>query len=121
VSDAATPYTGGHDERDPERGVGEGGHSAVEAEVASPRVPAPSGREVARPDVPDPVARSGSAATKPHHVCSPPAIGGGTIPQQPDWTCAACGRIWRDMRTGVGTQWWAEVRGPTHFPRGETL
>ena len=59
---AATPYNGGHDERVSARNLGQGDHSAVEAEAASPRFSAPSGREVARPDVPDPVAHSDSAA-----------------------------------------------------------
>jgi hypothetical protein len=62
-----------------------------------------------------------TAATKPVHRCHTPAFSGVTVPVQPDWTCGACGRIWRDMRTTSGVQWWAEVRGPTHFPRGETL
>lgn len=46
------------------------------------------------------------------HRCQPPTLSGGTTPIQPDWTCARCGRVWRDCRTGVGTQWWAEVQGP---------
>ena len=58
---------------------------------------------------------------KPRHCCHTPAMPQGlTVPLQPDWTCAACGRIWRDTASGP-VRWWAEIRGPTHFPRGETL
>jgi hypothetical protein len=46
------------------------------------------------------------------HRCQPPAIGGGAVVQQPDWTCVVCGRGWRHCWTQAGTQWWAEVRGP---------
>jgi hypothetical protein len=63
---AASTYNGGHDERVPARNLGQGDHSAVEAEAASPRVPASSGREVARPDVSDPVVSAASAAQIPH-------------------------------------------------------
>lgn len=59
---APTPYDGGHDVRDTAGDVGEGSHSAVEAEAAPARVPAPSGREAARPDVPAPVDRTDTAA-----------------------------------------------------------
>ena len=58
--------------------------------------------------------------SKPQHVCQQPTIAGLTVPQQPDWTCAKCGRIWRDSIAGA-IRWWAEVRGPTHYPRGESL
>ena len=46
------------------------------------------------------------------HICRPPTIVGLTVPQQPDWTCGQCGRVWRDCRMSTGVQWWAEVRGP---------
>lgn len=59
------------------------------------------------------------AARKPRHICATPVVGSPTIPLQPDWTCAACGRIWRDM--GGLVRVWSEIRGPIHFPMGETL
>jgi hypothetical protein len=46
------------------------------------------------------------------HVCRPPAMQFGlTVPLQPDWTCAKCGRMWRDCGSG-SIRWWAEVLGP---------
>jgi len=49
------------------------------------------------------------------HVCATPLLLSGTNPQQPDWTCGECGRVWRDWNGGgsVPIRWWAEVRGPT--------
>lgn len=50
------------------------------------------------------------------HRCHTPAMPQGlTVPLQPDWTCAVCGRVWRDWNGG-GTspvRWWAEISGPT--------
>ena len=46
------------------------------------------------------------------HVCQPPVMAVAVSrPEQPDWTCAVCGRVWRDTATGSGFAW-VETRGP---------
>lgn len=46
------------------------------------------------------------------HTFQPPVMAVAVSrPQQPDWTCGVCGRVWRDTLTGTSFHW-AEVSGP---------